>query len=67
MSDYYVIRNHPTGGFTYCVGNRDRDLDAYGGLEENLPVNSYSLKFSNLEEIYDMLPDRAVVIEHGEL
>lgn len=67
MTDYYVIRNHPTGGFTYATGSIARDRNVYGELEEDLSVSSYSLKFSNIEEIYDLLPEHATVIEHGEL
>jgi hypothetical protein len=65
MSSYYVIRKHPTGGFTYCKGQNQ--LNKYGGLEEDLPVSQYSLKFTTTEEIYDLLPEDAAVIEHDEL
>jgi len=51
--NFYVIRKHPKGGFTYVMGSASHDLDDDETFNIDLPVSKNSSVFKTFDEAMD--------------
>lgn len=48
--DFYVVRKHPDGGFTYVMGFASHDIDDDETLNIDLAVQKNSISFKTFDE-----------------
>jgi hypothetical protein len=48
--NFYVVRKHPIGGFTYVMGSASHDVDKYGSFKYDLPVKNNSMQYKNFDD-----------------
>jgi hypothetical protein len=48
--NFYVVRKHPNGGFTYVMGLASHDIDENGTFNYDLPVRKGDPVFNNFDD-----------------
>lgn len=48
--NFYVVRKHPNGGFTYVMGSASHDIDSDGSFNYNIPVGKTSQQYNTFDE-----------------
>lgn len=48
--NFYVVRKHTDGGFTYVVGFASHDVDEDGAFNLDLPINQNSKQYKTFDE-----------------
>lgn len=48
--NFYVVRKHPSGGYTYVMGFASHDVNKDGSFNYNLPVRKGAGKYKTFDD-----------------
>lgn len=48
--NFYVVRKHPSGGFTYVMGFASHDINSDGSFKYDIPVRKGDPIFNNFDD-----------------
>lgn len=48
--NFYVVRKHPSGGYTYVMGSASHDIDKDGSFRYDLPVRKGAVRFKTFDQ-----------------
>jgi hypothetical protein len=48
--NFYVVRKHPEGGYTYITGFASFDINKDGSFKYDLPVNNNNVKYKTFDD-----------------
>lgn len=48
--NFYVVRKHPEGGFTYIMGFASNDVEKDGSFRYDLPIRSGAVKYKTFDD-----------------